>query len=193
MDLSPGTEIVPRTLGAGVISRALESVIYIAVRLAWSLTLKNSSCYLGSMTFKQPRSFALTIPSRLEEMEAVHELIGEAVKEYKLSDELAHWIELTISESMINAIQHGNKADPAKEATLKISSTGESIEIIVEDEGCGFKLDKVADPTDTANLLKPSGRGILIIRSFMDEVDLTQREGGGCRLRMVKKIQGTPR
>src|SRR6478672_3639982 len=58
-------------------------------KLAWSLTLKNSSCYLGSMTFKQPRSFELTIPSRLEEMEAVHELIAKAVKEYKLSDELA--------------------------------------------------------------------------------------------------------
>jgi serine/threonine-protein kinase RsbW len=142
------------------------------------------------MTFKPPRSFELTIPSRLEEMHAVHDLIGAAIKEYDLNDELAHWIELTISESMINAIQHGNKADPAKEATLKISSVGDTIEIIVEDEGCGFKLDNIADPTDTANLLKPSGRGILIIRSFMDEVDLSEREGGGCRLRMVKRIRG---
>ena len=50
------------------------------------------------MTFKPPRSFELTIPSRLEEMQAVHELIGQAVKEYELNDELAHWIELTISE-----------------------------------------------------------------------------------------------
>jgi serine/threonine-protein kinase RsbW len=122
-------------------------------------------------------------------MTAVHALVDEAVREYRLTDEIAHWIELTISESMINAIQHGNKADPAKNATLKISSTGDSIEIIVEDQGCGFTLDKVADPTDTANLLKPSGRGILIIRSFMDEVDLSEREGGGCRLRMVKKIR----
>jgi serine/threonine-protein kinase RsbW len=142
------------------------------------------------MTYKSPRSFELTISSRLEEMRAVHELIGQAVKEYGIQDDLAHWIELTISESMINAIQHGNKSDPDKEATLRISSTGDAIEIIVEDQGCGFKLDKIADPTDTANLLKPSGRGILIIRSFMDEVDLSQREGGGCRLRMVKKIRG---
>lgn len=156
------------------------------------IDFEKPSCYLGSMTFNGPRSFELKIPSRLEEMTAVHALVGEAVKEYKLSDELAHWIELTISESMINAIQHGNKADPAKEASLKISSTGDSIEIIVEDQGGGFKLDKVADPTDTANLLKPSGRGILIIRSFMDEVDLSEREGGGCRLRMMKKIRGNP-
>src|SRR5438046_10703860 len=141
------------------------------------------------MAAKRRRSFELTIPSRIEQMEAVHALIEEAVKEYKLNSEMAHWIELSISESMINAIQHGNRADPAKQATLRISSSGDAIEIIVEDEGKGFTLDKIADPTDKANLLKPSGRGILLIRSFMDEVDLTPREGGGTRLRMVKKIQ----
>jgi serine/threonine-protein kinase RsbW len=138
----------------------------------------------------KPRSFELTVPSRLEEMEAVHEMVSQAVKEYDLTDEIAHWIELTISESMINAIQHGNKADPTKNATLKISSDGDSLEIIVEDQGRGFTLDAVADPTDTQNLLKPSGRGLLIIKSFMDEVDLSEREGGGCRLRMVKKLRG---
>ena len=145
------------------------------------------------MSPKAPKSFALTIPSRLDEMVTVHALVGEAIKEYRLSDELAHWIELTISESMINAIQHGNKSDPTKEASLQISSDGNMIEIIVEDEGRGFTLDKIADPTDGANLLKPSGRGILIIRSFMDEVVLSQREGGGSRLRMVKKLRGDPR
>jgi serine/threonine-protein kinase RsbW len=142
------------------------------------------------MTAKAPRSFELTVPSRLEEMQAVHDLVAQAIKEFNLTDDMAHWIELTISESMINAIQHGNKADPTKFATLRITNTGDEIEIIVEDQGIGFKPDKVPDPTDTANLLKPSGRGVLIIRSFMDEVDWTQREGGGCRLRMVKKLLG---
>lgn len=142
------------------------------------------------MTIEGPRTFELTIPSRLEEMEAVHSLIEQAVREYHLSDELAHWMELTISESMINAIQHGNKSDPTKNAKLTISSDGDNIEVIVEDQGKGFTLDTVADPTDNANLLKPSGRGILIIRSFMDEVDLSEREGGGSRLRMVKHISG---
>ena len=137
------------------------------------------------------RSFEITVPSRLEEMEAVHALVDKAIREFKLNGDIAHWIELTISESMINAIQHGNKADPQKNATLKISSNGDVIEIIVEDEGKGFTLDRVADPTHEANLLKPSGRGILIIRSFMDEVDCTAREGGGCRLRMVKKLGGS--
>ena len=136
----------------------------------------------------QPRSFELTVPSRLEEMANVHTLVEEAIREYNLSEDLAHWIELTISESMINAIQHGNKCDPEKKATLKISSDGNKIEITVEDQGKGFQLDDVADPTNVENLLKPSGRGILIIRSFMDEVNLSRREGGGSRLRMVKRI-----
>jgi len=143
---------------------------------------------LEFMPLKEPRTFELTVPSRLEEMTSVHALVEEAIREYQLSEDLAHWIELTVSESMINAIQHGNKCDPAKHATLKISSDGSAIEVIVEDQGKGFELTDIADPTNVENLLKPSGRGILIIRSFMDEVDLSKREGGGSRLRMLKRI-----
>src|ERR1700746_925855 len=111
------------------------------------IDFEKPSCYQGLMSLNGPRNFELTIPSRLEEVEGVHHPIEQAVKEYKLNDELAHWIELTISESMINAIQHGNKADPAKQATLRISSSGDPIEIIVEDEGKGFRLAKRAAPT----------------------------------------------
>jgi serine/threonine-protein kinase RsbW len=101
---------------------------------------------------------------------------------------MSYWMELTITESMINAIRHGNQCDPSKEASLKISKNGRAIEVVVEDQGAGFRLDDVADPTDVRNLLKPSGRGILIIRSFMDEVNLSRRRGGGTRLKMVKKL-----
>ena len=133
-------------------------------------------------------TFELTIPSKLEELEAVQKLITEATAAFGLSDDMAYWMELTISESMINAIRHGNQSDPTKHAYLSISFDGENVEIVVEDEGEGFKLEDLADPTQAENLLKPCGRGILIIRSFMDEVKLTQREGGGTRLRMVKKL-----
>jgi serine/threonine-protein kinase RsbW len=99
-------------------------------------------------------------------MHAVHALIGEAVKEYGLSEELAHWLELTISESMINAIQHGNHCDPAKKATLQISSTGDVLKSSSKIRKW-FCARHYRRPTDAANLLKPCGRGILIIRSFM--------------------------
>ena len=141
------------------------------------------------MALKVPRSFELTVPSSLEALEDVQRVVTEAAQEYELSEDLAYWMELSISESMINAIRHGNRFDPAKKARLKISLSGPVLEIIVEDQGHGFSLKDLADPTETRNLLKPSGRGILIIRSFMDEVALTAREGGGTSLRMVKRIE----
>jgi serine/threonine-protein kinase RsbW len=143
------------------------------------------------MAFKAPRSFDLTVPSTLEALETVQRLVTEAALEYQLNEDFAYWMELTICESMINAIRHGNKCDPAKQAHLKISLIDSQIEIIVEDQGRGFDLNDLADPTESKNLLKPSGRGILIIRSFMDNVDLSECEGGGTRLRMTKRLPET--
>jgi serine/threonine-protein kinase RsbW len=132
--------------------------------------------------------FELTVPSRMEELFAVQKLVEEATTAFDLDEEIAHWIELTVSESAINAILHGNRQDPRKYVYLRIGSNGRTIEVIVEDQGSGFDLADIPDPTADANLMKPGGRGILIIRSFMDEVELTCKEGGGSRLRMVKKL-----
>jgi serine/threonine-protein kinase RsbW len=140
------------------------------------------------MTLRPLRTFELTIPSKLEELESVQRLIGQAAAAFGLTEDMAYWMELTISESVINAIRHGNQFDPTKKARLAISFDGESVEVIVEDQGEGFSFDELADPTKAENLLKPCGRGILIIRSFMDEVNLTQKEGGGTRLHMIKRV-----
>ena len=134
------------------------------------------------------RTFELTIPSKLEELESVQRLISQATAAFGLSEDMAYWMELTISESVINAIRHGNQFDPSKKARLAISFDGENLEVIVEDQGSGFSLDELADPTRDENILKPCGRGILIIRSFMDEVSLSRREGGGTRLLMLKRV-----
>ena len=140
------------------------------------------------MTLRPLRTFELTIPSKLEELESVHRLISEASSAFGLSEDMAYWMELTISESVINAIRHGNQFDPTKIARLAISFDGENVEVIVEDQGEGFNLEELADPTKAENLLKPCGRGILIIRSFMDEVSLSPKEGGGMRLHMLKRL-----
>ena len=132
--------------------------------------------------------FELTVPSRMEELESVQQFAESASEALGLEKEFAYWIELTVSESAINAIQHGNELDPTKNVSLRISSDGNTIEIVVEDQGRGFELADVPDPTDVDNLLKPGGRGILIIQSFMDTVEVTRIDGGGSRLRMVKSI-----
>jgi serine/threonine-protein kinase RsbW len=140
------------------------------------------------MTLRPPKTFELTIPSRLEELEAVQKLISEATTAFGLTEDIAYWMELSVSESVINAIRHGNRCDPEKNARVSISFDGESVEVVVEDQGEGFNFEDLADPTQAENLLKPCGRGILIIRSFMDEVKLSHKEGGGTKLRMLKRL-----
>ena len=125
----------------------------------------------------------------MDELARVQQFAERTSGALGLDKEIAYWIELAVSESAINAMEHGNELDPAKCVTLRISSDGDTIEIIVEDQGCGFELSEVPDPTAGQNLLKPGGRGILIIQSFMDNVDVTPIEGGS-RLRMVKRIKG---
>ncbi len=133
--------------------------------------------------------FELTVPSRMEELEAVQQFAESTSGAFGLDKELAYWIELAINESAINAIQHGNNSDASKNVSIRISSDGEVIEIVVEDQGPGFELSDVPDPTDVENLLKPGGRGLLIIQSFMDTVEVSQIDGNGSRLRMVKNIK----
>src|SRR5262245_61077929 len=100
MDLSPGIVMSPSILLAGVISTRSEDSTCIHVRLACCIDNLKSLMLLELMPLREPRTFELTVPSRLEEMTAVHALVEEAIKEYQLSEDLAHWIELTVSESM---------------------------------------------------------------------------------------------
>ena len=135
--------------------------------------------------------FELTLPSQMDQVTSVHELAGQASRAFGLTEELSQWVELAISESEINAIQHDNGGDPSKEVFLSISSNGNQIEIIVEDQGSGFDLKDIADPTAVENLLKPYGCGVLIIRSFMDTVEVIKLKNGGSRLKMVKNNHGS--
>jgi len=116
-----------------------------------------------------------------------------------LDDDAIHWVGVAVRESVINAIKHGNRQDPGKEVTVEFAfepnGTSSSLVIRVSDEGIGFEPNGVADPLAPENLLKSSGRGIFFMRSFMDDVAIARRPGGGMEVRMVKKLaaaSGTP-
>ena len=92
-------------------------------------------------------------------------------------------VRLSLEEALINAVRHGNLFDESKKVAVDYDINAERIEIRVTDEGKGFDCDKVPDPTADENLEKPSGRGVMLIRTFMDEVEYS--DGGRC-VRMVK-------
>lgn len=110
-----------------------------------------------------------------------------------LDDEAVHWVGVAIRESVINAIKHGNQNDAAKHVFVEFETstndTAAELTIRVRDQGPGFDPEDIADPLAPENLLKSSGRGIFLIRSFMDDVTLQRAPEGGMEIRMTKRVQ----
>ena len=106
-----------------------------------------------------------------------------------LDDDARHWVSVAIRESVINAIKHGNQNDASKHVFVDLeASPGQSeLAIRVRDEGEGFDPQEVADPLAPENLLKSSGRGIFLIRNFMENVELRRAPEGGMEIRMTKR------
>jgi serine/threonine-protein kinase RsbW len=108
-----------------------------------------------------------------------------------LDDDAIHWVGVAVRESVINAIKHGNAHDEAKRVHVEFTpldrDTPGGLSVRVRDEGVGFDPATLPDPLAPDNLLKSSGRGIFLIRSFMDEVDLRPAPEGGMEVVMVKR------
>jgi serine/threonine-protein kinase RsbW len=107
-------------------------------------------------------------------------------------DDSLHWVSVAVRESVINAIKHGNCGNAHKRVHVEFTALdnrpGAGVIICVRDEGCGFDPAVLADPLAPENLLKTSGRGIFLMRSFMDEMSFNRAAHGGMEVRMVKRL-----
>lgn len=130
---------------------------------------------------------ALKLPSRVEAIAEAAAAADEVARRLGLSDEAAYGLDLAVREAVTNAVLHGNKENADVPVELTFVDTGTQLIVTVRDRGAGFDPAAVADPTDPQNLLKASGRGILFMRSFMDEVEWTRHPEGGTIVRMTKK------
>jgi len=109
-----------------------------------------------------------------------------------LDDDAVHWVGVAVRESVINAIKHGNANDAGKRVHVEftpLDAGAPGIAIRVRDEGPGFDPETLPDPLAPENILKSSGRGIFLIRSFMDDVRLQRAPEGGMEIRMTKRVQ----
>ena len=99
-------------------------------------------------------------------------------------------ISMAVREAAVNAVLHGNAYDPTKKMTIAFENTGKALIITIADEGKGLDLNSVPDPTMPENLLKQSGRGIFLMRSFMDEVRVRQL-APGTEITLIKNVSGS--
>lgn len=112
----------------------------------------------------------VTIASDLAEARRIQNVIEEALQASNYSEHDIFSIKLALEEALVNAIKHGNQMDPDKHVTVAYQVTTDRFDIRITDEGAGFNPEDVPDPTAPENLERPCGRGLLLIRGFMNEV-----------------------
>ena len=135
------------------------------------------------MVSKIPTSRSTVVESRPSAIIEVYRRILANLEANDFSEEDIFAVHLALEETFLNAIQHGNKMDPNKKVKIDYSVSSDKIEISMVDEGDGFDPNAVPDPRCGENLYKNEGRGLLLIRSYMDVVEFSE---GGNRVRMVK-------
>jgi serine/threonine-protein kinase RsbW len=134
----------------------------------------------------------LEFPSTVEMLDVAQSVSEQVGRAAGLDDESVHWVGVAVRESVINAIKHGNASDARKRVFIEFTPLEDEepgLAIRVRDEGPGFDPSTLPDCVAPENLLKCSGRGIFLIRSFMDELTLQRAPEGGMELRMVKRVQ----
>ena len=130
----------------------------------------------------------LTISSVFEDLDLVDRMVEGFLELLSFDPEKRPNVVLAVREAAANAIQHGNKLDSDLPVEVACNFDGQDFRVTVADRGAGFDLEGLPDPLAPENLLKPTGRGILLIRNFMDEVTFEFPEAGGTLVSMRKRI-----
>lgn len=129
------------------------------------------------------------LDSTLETVNNAEATASDMATEAGFGDEEIMKIAMAVREAAINAVLHGNAYDPAKKVSLQFERTGRDLVITIKDQGKGIDLKSIPDPLAPENLLKTSGRGIFLIRSFMDEVEINP-SAAGTEIKLIKHVHG---
>jgi serine/threonine-protein kinase RsbW len=139
----------------------------------------------------EPTVVDVRLKSTMKSLEVADEIVQRVCATAGFEEEEQHKISMAVHESMINAIWHGNKSDASKHVWLRFDIYADRLEIHIRDQGAGFDISKIPDPLSSENLLKVSGRGIFLIRSFMDDFRVESVPGSGTEVILVKRINST--
>ena len=132
------------------------------------------------------------IGSRFEDIELVDLVAAATLTHLGFEEEVADKVCLAIREAVANAIQHGNQLEPQRIAQVALAIGEEYLDIVIKDEGGGFDPENVPDPLAAENLLKPTGRGIFLMRRLVDAVDFEFDDNGATVVRLRKRIPQPP-
>ncbi len=134
----------------------------------------------------------LTLDSSLASVDRVEQTAEQLATAAGLGEDARFGVTMAVREAAANAVFHGNKCDLAKRITASFENTGASLIFSVADQGEGLDPSTIPDPLAPENLLRGSGRGIFLMRSFMDEIHYRQLQPG-TELTLIKHLSFNPR
>jgi serine/threonine-protein kinase RsbW len=135
-------------------------------------------------------SVKLVISSEIKLVDLVHAAAEQMAGLAGFDADESLNVGLAVREAVINAIVHGNKQNPALKVNIALVAGSHGLEVRIRDHGAGFDPDSRPNPTADPNLLNTSGRGLLLIRAFVDDVDVQHRERG-TEVTLIKRCKRT--
>lgn len=133
-------------------------------------------------------SVVSVLESTLESVDIAEQIVTNAARELGFADDDQYRIGMAIRESVVNAVVHGNCYSRNKKVRLGVSKDAGRLTVTVADEGKGLDIKSVPDPLASENLMNQSGRGIFLIRAFMDEFEIRKLEPAGTEFKLVKYL-----
>lgn len=133
-------------------------------------------------------SVRLVCSSEIRLIDLVHAATEKMAQIAGFDDDDALNVGLAVREAVINAMLHGNQKDPSLEVTVTLEADGGQLLAQVVDQGNGFDPARTPNPTEEANLLRNSGRGLLLMEAFVDTVQFRSLPGGGTEVTMIKRL-----
>ncbi len=141
------------------------------------------------MSVNPPLHAHLVLSSSFANIEIAERALVDLCGQAGFSGDDCYWLVTALREAMANAIRHGNRQDPERSVLVDYRIHDDEVTIRVEDEGDGFDLEAIPDPTDPDYLLRPSGRGIFYMRQFMTRVEFSRSPGGGTVVEMTRRLE----
>ena len=140
----------------------------------------------------QTHRVEVTLETLLESVDLAEDITMRVADAAGFDEEQRYRIGMSVREGVINAYQYGNQAERDRKIVLTLELTPEKLVIRVLDQGPGFSLADVPDPLAEENLLKTSGRGLFLMKAFMDEFAVNPGPTGGAELVMAKRYPAAP-
>ena len=132
------------------------------------------------------RKLQLRLESTLDSIDAAELIVQRLAELNGFDEDQVHQIGMGVRETMANAVKHGNEFNADKQVSFDAAVDERAFEVTVTDQGTGFVPEDVPDPLEGKNLLASSGRGLLMMRAFFDEVEVGPGSGTGTKVRLVK-------